>query len=296
MGHDILVLRDAAPGADLAGLGRGVQLGHELGVDGWVREHVDHHGLEGRACCVCAREEHEEDLGLDVVQVQWLAVFVASFDESVRIVRKWFDHSCGGFYSRLKQIKAHVCASLDLLEPLVDKLVSETHKRSDSGILLRRGDEVFPKESALDPVRHRVQPSHDTERREPVMEPLNQASDILALLDKPKRLAEANLRDDIVGHVDGPGGKIELGSRLALDEELVEPIHPLRDARVDKGLHLLDVGEAVGGGGDLAEARVRLGVLHVEERLRLAEAACDIVLGLVGLATVDKRQLGGVAH
>lgn len=69
VGDDVLVLRDAAPGADPAGLGGGVELGHELGVYGWVREDVDHHGLEGGAGRVCAREEHEEDLGLDVVQV-----------------------------------------------------------------------------------------------------------------------------------------------------------------------------------------------------------------------------------
>lgn len=128
------------------------------------------------------------------------------------------------------------------------------------------------------------------------MKSLDQAPDILALLNESKRLAKANLRDDIVSHVDGPRGEVELGSWLALDEELVEPVHPLGDARINEGFHFLDVGEAVGGGGNLAEARVRLGVLHVEERLRLAEAARDIVLGLVGLTAVDERQLSGVAH
>lgn len=67
VGHDVLVLRDAAPGADPAGLGRGVQLGHQLGVDVWVGEDVHHHCLEGCAGRVCAGEEHEEDLGFDVV-------------------------------------------------------------------------------------------------------------------------------------------------------------------------------------------------------------------------------------
>lgn len=128
------------------------------------------------------------------------------------------------------------------------------------------------------------------------MEALDQAPDVFALLDKTKRLAKANLRDDVVSHVDGPGGKVKLSPWLALNEKLVKPVHPLGDTRVDEGLHLLDVGEAVGGGGDLAEARVRLGVLHVEERLGLAEAARDVVLGLVGLAAVDERQLGRVAH
>lgn len=198
--------------------------------------------------------------------------------------------------SRLKQIEPHVCASLDLLEPLVDEFVTEAHQRPDPGILLWRGDKVFPEEGALDPIRHGIQPSHDTERREPVVEPLDQAPDVLALLDEPKRLAESDLGDDIVGHVDGPGGKVELGARLALDKEFVEAVHPLRDAGVDEGLHLLDVGEAVRRGGDLAEARVGLGVLHVEERLGLAETARDVVLGLVGLAAVDDGQLGRVAH
>lgn len=207
----------------------------------------------------------------------------------------WYN-LCGGFHSRLKQIESHVCAGLDILEPLVDELVPEAHERPDSRILLGRGDKVFPKESALDPVCHGVQSGHDTERREPVVEPLDQAPDVLALLDEPKRLAEANLGDDVVGHVDGPGGEVEPGTRLAPDEELVEAVHPLGDAGVDEGLHLLDVGEAVGRGGDLAEARVRLGILHVEERLGLAEAARDVVLGLVGLPAVDDGQLGGVAH
>lgn len=296
VGHDVLVLRDAARGADPARLGGGVQLGHELGVDGRVREDVGHHGLERRAGRVCAREEHEEDLGLDVVQVQGLAVLVAGLDESGEVLGTRVVNVVLLSHSRLKQIKSHVGPSLDLLEPLVNELVSEAHKRSDSRILLGGGDKVFPKEGALDPVCHRVQPGHDTERRETIMEALDQALHVLALLDEAKRLAKANLGDDIVGHVDGPGGKVEPGARVAPDKELVEAVHPLGDAGVDEGLHLLDVGEAVGGGGDLAEARVRLGVLHVEERLGLAEAARDVVLGLVGLPAVDDGQLGRVAH
>lgn len=199
-------------------------------------------------------------------------------------------------HSRLKQIKPHIRAGLDLFEPLLDKLVPEAHKSPDSRILLGRGDEIFPKKGALDPIRHRVQSGHDTKRRESIVEPLNQAPDILALLDEAKWLAEANLGDNVVGHVDSPGGKVELGTGLALDEELLEPLHPLRDARVDERLHLLDVGEAVRRCGNLAKVRVRLGVLHVEQRLGLAEAARDVVLGLVGVAAVDDRQLGRVAH
>lgn len=45
-------------------------------------------------------------------------------------------------------------------------------------------------------------------------------------------------------------------------------------------------------GCDLAERRVLLAVLHVEQRLCLAEAACDVVLRLVRLAAVNIWQFG----
>lgn len=38
-----------------------------------------------------------------------------------------------------------------------------------------------------------------------------------------------------------------------------------------------------------------LAVLHVEQRLRLAKAASDVVLRLVGLPVVDLWQLGRIA-
>lgn len=93
-------------------------------------------------------------------------------------------------------------------------------------------------------------------------------------------------------HLHRPPGKVKGVARL--DEVLVQFVQPGEDAGIDHRLHLLDVGEAVRAGDVLAERCVSLVRAHVEQRFGLAEAARDVVTGLVGITVVDFGEFGRV--
>lgn len=160
------------------------------------------------------------------------------------------------------------------------------------------------------------------ETHQPIVEALDEPADIGALLDKAKRLAEANLRDNVIRNKHSPWRKVHL--LACLSETLVELGDPIRNAGVDEWLHLLDIAERVfmsivslvsllgqrrpeskilwtkgtkhtWSSCDLAEVGMLFAVLHIEQRLRLAKAASDVMLRLVGLPVVDLWQLGRIA-
>ena len=60
-------------------------------------------------------------------------------------------------------------------------------------------------------------------------------------------------------------------------------------------LHFLDVREAVGLRGDLAEVRMLFPVLHIEQALRFTKTARDVMLGFICLARVDFWELCRIA-
>ena len=195
---------------------------------------------------------------------------------------------------RLEQIHPPVgCTGLEIFEALLDEPVSETHEISDARLLLGARNHVFAEERALDPVRHRIQSSHNSEGDEAVMEPLDQPPDVLPLGHKAKRCAESYLGYDVVRNIYGPRRKVQgLPWRGKL---LVQSTDPVFDLGVDERLHFLDVAEAVWARGYLPEPGVDFGVLHVEEGLILAEAASDVVFRFARIPVVDGGELCRVA-
>ena len=176
---------------------------------------------------------------------------------------------------------------------MLNQAVAEAHEGADTRVLLGAGHQVLAQEGALDPVGEGIEPGHDAEGGQTIVETLDEARDVGSLVHKPEGGAKADLGDDVVGHVDGPRRKVKLvagGSKLLL--QLGDPV---LDVLVDQRLHLLDVGEAVRGRGDLAVSGVDGRWLHVEQRLVLAEAARDVVFRFVCVAAVNHGKLGGVA-
>lgn len=178
---------------------------------------------------------------------------------------------------RLKKINASTSrAILNILKALRNQAIAEAHQRSNTRILLGTSNHVLAQESALDPVGEGVQSSHDTERCKTIVETLDEALNIFALLDEAKGSTEANFRDDVISHEDSPWCEVKRlvgSSKVAL-----EAGHPGVDVSINQRFHLLDVGETVERGGDLSVLGVHNGILHIEERFIFAEATSDVVL------------------
>ena len=97
----------------------------------------------------------------------------------------------------------------------------------------------------------------------------------------------------MIKHLHCPPSKIERVARLG--KVLVQLVQPGHDAPIDHWLHSLDIGEAVRAGDVLAERGVSLVRAHVEQGFGLAEAARDVVTGLVGITVVDFGEFGRVS-
>lgn len=75
------------------------------------------------------------------------------------------------------------------------------------------------------------------------MKPLNEAPHIGCLLNEAKRGPKSNFRDNIIGHVNGPGREVKLFTSFC--EQLVDPADPVVHSCVYQWLHPLDVGKAI---------------------------------------------------
>lgn len=86
-------------------------------------------------------------------------------------------------------------AGLDIGQAFLDQVVAEAHQDADSGVILRRGEQVFLQEGGSHPRGEKAHACEEAEGRETIVESLYQSADVLALLNHAELGAEADFTE-----------------------------------------------------------------------------------------------------